>query len=141
VEALTRGEDGRNLGAILEAHLEKVFQVARDVGDLEARTVILEATARRTLQRVGIVRFNPFEETGGNQSFALTILDERGDGFVVSSLHARSGTRLYAKMITAGKAETALSEEESQALRQALAGAAGEPVRAGDAAASRAGRA
>ena len=52
-------------------------------------------------QRVGLVRYNPFEETGGNQSFALALLDADGDGWVLSSLHARSGTRVYAKAITA----------------------------------------
>jgi hypothetical protein len=70
---------------------------------------------------VGLVRFNPFEDTGGNQSFALALLDGRGDGFVVSSLHARAGTRVYAKAVTDGRSDGALSEEESDALRRALA--------------------
>jgi hypothetical protein len=101
--------------------LQKTLEVGRAVDALTGRTVVLEATAKRSLQRTGIVRFNPFEETGGNQSFALTLLDERGDGFVVSSLHARSGTRIYAKAVTRGQAETALSGEETEALRIALA--------------------
>ena len=67
------------------------------------------------------MRFNPFEDTGGNQSFALALLDGRGDGFVVSSLHARAGTRVYAKAIAAGSSEAALSDEEAEALKQALA--------------------
>ena len=71
--------------------------------------------------RVGLVRFNPFEDTGGNQSFALALLDGNGDGFVVSSLHARTGTRLYAKSVSAGASDSALSDEESEALRQAMA--------------------
>jgi hypothetical protein len=68
-----------------------------------------------------LVRYNPFEETGGNQSFALALLDLDGNGWVLSSLHARSGTRVYAKAITAGRADAALSEEESAAIRQANA--------------------
>jgi hypothetical protein len=68
------------------------------------------------------VRFNPFEgDTGGNQSFALALLDGRGDGFVVSSLHARAVTRMYAKAVARGTSEAALSDEESAALRLALA--------------------
>ena len=55
----------------------------------------LEGAQRRSFQRIGLVRFNPFEDTGGNQSFALALLDQAGDGFVVSSLHARAGTRVY----------------------------------------------
>jgi hypothetical protein len=67
------------------------------------------------------VRYNPFEDTGGNQSFALAIVDAGGDGFVVSSLHARQGTRVYAKGVVKGSAETSLSDEEAAALQQALA--------------------
>ena len=73
------------------------------------------------LQRVGLVRYNPFEETGGNQSFALALLDAEGDGWVLSSLHARSGTRVYAKAIAARPVRAALSDEETAAIRQATA--------------------
>jgi hypothetical protein len=121
LHGVTRGEDGRSLEAVLDAHLDKVFAVARELDELTARTVLLEAAQRRSFQRVGLVRYNPFEETGGNQSFALALLDAAGDGWVLSSLHARSGTRIYAKAIKAGRADTGLSEEETAALKQAMA--------------------
>ena len=92
-----------------------MFAVAREVDDLAARTAALEARGRRAFQRVGLVRYNPFEETGGNQSFALALLDADGDGWVLSSLHARSGTRVYAKAIAGGRSDAALSEEETAA--------------------------
>jgi hypothetical protein len=117
--ALTRGAEGRSLEAVLDAHLEKVFAVARDLDELAARAAILEATQRRAFTRVGLVRFNPFEETGGNQSFALALLDADGNGWVLSSLHARAGTRVYAKAVTGGRSDANLSDEESQAIRQA----------------------
>jgi hypothetical protein len=120
LEGLTRGVEGRSLEAILDAHLDKVFAVARELDELSARSAILEANGRRAVQRVGLVRFNPFEETGGNQSFALAMMDAHGDGFVVSSLHARAGTRLFAKAIADGRSDAALSAEESEALRLAL---------------------
>ena len=88
---------------------------------MAARTAILEGAQRRAFQRVGLVRYNPFEETGGNQSFALALLDANGDGWVLSSLHARSGTRVYAKAIKGGRAEAGLSAEETEAIRQATA--------------------
>ena len=121
LNALTRGSDERSLEAILEAHLIRVHEVVRDVDAVEARTAILERDLRLAFSRVGLVRFNPFEDTGGNQSFALALLDVHGDGFVMSSLHARNMTRVYAKAVAAGKAETALSDEEAQALRIATA--------------------
>ncbi|MEO5705250.1 MAG: DUF4446 family protein [Candidatus Limnocylindrales bacterium] len=129
LESITRGSDDKSLEAVLGSHLERVRQVVRDVEQVGARTSVLERDIKGSFGRVGLVRFNPFEDTGGNQSFALALLDGQGDGFVVSSLHSRTGTRLYAKAIAAGASDTALSEEESEALRQALAkpapGAAG----------------
>src|SRR5262249_50219519 len=93
----------------------------KDVDVVAARTVVLERDLQTSFGRIGLVRFNPFEDTGGNQSFALAMLDGRGDGFVVSSLHARAGTRVYAKALAAGSSEAALSDGESEALGIALA--------------------
>jgi Protein of unknown function (DUF4446) len=121
LRGVTRGAEGRSLEAILDAHLDKVYAVARDLDDLAARAAVLEATQRRALQRIGLVRYNPFEDTGGNQSFALAVVDARGNGFVVNSLHARAGTRVYGKAIAGGRSESALSAEEAEALRLALA--------------------
>ncbi|HEY7736407.1 MAG TPA: DUF4446 family protein [Candidatus Limnocylindrales bacterium] len=119
-EGLTRGSEGRSLEAVLDAHLDRVFAVSRELEDLTARTVALEADAPHAFRRIGLVRFNPFEDTGGNQSFALALLDANGDGFVISSLHARVGTRIYAKALSGGRSETQLSQEEAEALRLAL---------------------
>ena len=116
---LTRGGDGGSLEAMLGSRLDKVDDVSRELDELAARMAILEGAQRRSFQRVGLVRYNPFEETGGNQSFALALLDAAGDGWVLSSLHARSGTRVYAKAIKGGRGDAALSDEETAAIQQA----------------------
>jgi hypothetical protein len=121
LDLLTRGASGVSLEAVLDAHLASVARASRDVDDLTARSTALEAVFRRSFQRVGLVRYNPFEDTGGNQSFALALLDADGNGVVVSSLHARSGTRVYAKGVSGGRGDGALSDEEADAVRQALA--------------------
>jgi hypothetical protein len=121
LDGLTRGVDGASLDRVLDAHLDKVAGVAREVDELSARSAVLEAAHRRSIQRVGLVRFNPFEDTGGNQSFALALTDTNGNGFVLSSLHSRTGTRIYAKAVAGGRSDGALSEEEGEALRRALA--------------------
>jgi hypothetical protein len=87
---------------------------------VEGQTAALAATLPQAIQRVGLVRFNPFDDTGGDQSFALALLDGRGDGVVISSLHSRSGTRFYAKPVKAGRTTHALATEEAQALAQAM---------------------
>ena len=130
LDGLTRGADGRSLDAVLETHLDRVGAVARELDELSARSAVLEAANRRSIQRAGFVRFNPFEDTGGNQSFALALTDAQGNGYVISSLHSRTGTRVYAKAVIDGRAEGALSEEEGEALRQALAGGGRRGVRA-----------
>ncbi len=121
LRGLTRGSEGASLESVLDAHLDKVYAVSTELDQLAARSAVLESTLRRAIQRTGLVRYNPFDDTGGNQSFAVALLDANGDGVVVSSLHARSGTRIYAKSVLGGRSEAALSDEESEALRQAMA--------------------
>jgi hypothetical protein len=117
--ALTRGDDGANLADVLEAHLDKVYAVARRQDELDGRAAALEARSQHTLQGISLVRFNNFDDTGGNQSFALALADPEANGVVLSSLHARNQTRLYGKAVARGVAEGALSAEETAALRAA----------------------
>jgi hypothetical protein len=116
---ITRGEDGESLEVILARHLERVVRLGTDVRELSTRTTRIEADARHAVARVGLVRFNPFEDTGGDQSFALALLDNDLDGIVVSSLHARGITRMYAKSISGGRPEATLSDEEAEAVAMA----------------------
>lgn len=121
IASLTRGREGDSLETVLRQTLDRVDSVAREVVELEGRTTSLEVRGRRALQRLGLVRFNPFEDTGSNQSFAIAILDADDDGVILSSLHARSGTRIYAKSLVRGATDLALSAEESEALQLAKA--------------------
>jgi hypothetical protein len=117
---LTSAGDGRSLESTLHATLDKVGVLSSEVIQLKSRTTATESVQKKAVQRTGLVRYNPFEDTGGNQSFAVALLDFNGDGVVVSSLHARQNTRVYAKAIVGGKSEAALSDEESEALRNAM---------------------
>ncbi len=69
------------------------------------------------LQKTGLVRYNPFSDIGGEQSFSLAIVDKKGNGFVVTSLYARDGNRVYAKPINNGSSEYTLSKEEERAIK------------------------
>lgn len=76
---------------------------------------------KKHLQKISFNRYNPFTDTGGDQSFSLALLDDIGDGIVISSLHSRENTRLYAKKVVSGKVENqAISAEEQQVIKEAL---------------------
>jgi hypothetical protein len=126
IDSIARGADGASLEGLLRQSLDTTERVGRGLGALETRTTVLERDAKLAVQRVGLVRFNPFEDTGGNQSFAVALLDANEDGLIVSSLHARQGTRIYAKAVAGGRPESALSDEEAEALRRAIGSAPGE---------------
>jgi Protein of unknown function (DUF4446) len=121
VDQLTGGVGEGTLEDVLVQHLESVHDMGRDVDELIARTAFLESSARHHFARQGLVRFNPFPDTGGNQSFVLALLDESDDGVIISSLHSRTGTRIYAKGVVGGKADTTLSAEEEEAIDDARA--------------------
>ena len=78
----------------------------------------LESGLPNNLKKVGLVRFNPFRQLGGNQSFSLALLDEDSNGVVLSALHSKDSTRVYAKPVVDGKeADYTLSDEEKEAVK------------------------
>jgi hypothetical protein len=107
------------LDEILAGQATRIEQLSGRVDALNALERELETAARRALQRVGVVRFNPFQDSGGDQSFAIALLDQGGSGVVVSSLHGRAETRIFAKQVTNGRSTHSLSDEEQQAIRAA----------------------
>jgi hypothetical protein len=108
-----------HLDRLLGEELRRVDALSAEIAEQAARLHVAEGQARRSVQRLGVVRYNPFEDTGSNQSFAVALLDSEANGLVFSSLHSRQMTRLYLKQIVAGRSETALSDEEAEALRRA----------------------
>lgn len=118
---LVTGVDGTSLPATLDQHLERVTTASELVGGMAQRQDQLDYRIRGAVQHVGLVRFNPFEDTGGDQSFSLALLNAVGDGVVITSLFARDRTRVYAKPVTAGASKYHLTDEEDQAI--SLAGA------------------
>ncbi|MEP7158771.1 MAG: DUF4446 family protein [Chloroflexota bacterium] len=107
--------------AALISETERVDRLARQLADVVGRFDATAVQARGAIQHVGVVRYNPFQDTGSNQSFVLCMLDGKGDGFVLSSLHSRQQTRMFLKSVSGGKAESATSDEEAEAIRLASA--------------------
>lgn len=78
-----------------------------------------EQQARRHIQKVGMLRYNAFPDTGSDQSFSVALLDAHGNGLVLTSLYGRTETRTYAKPVQGGKSTYPLSDEEIGAIAQA----------------------
>jgi len=114
-----RFSDDASLERYVVAQAERLEALSSAVVGLREQTSALDAGLRDAVQHVGLVRFNPFEDTGGSQSFALALLDANADGIVMSSLHSRTGTRVYVRAILGGRSEATLSAEEVAALRDA----------------------
>lgn len=108
---------------IFLAQKEKNAGLEEEIKQAFAKIKDLEDIAKITIQKTGVIRFNPFNELGGNQSFVIALLDAENTGFVISSLFVKEGNRVYAKAIKKGKSEHLLSEEEKKAIEKAcLAG-------------------
>jgi hypothetical protein len=107
------------LDEVLDRGQRSVQELSGRLDRLEQALRGLEAVSGSTLQRVGVVRFNPFPDTGGDQSFAIALLDGQGSGVVLSSLHGRADTRVFAKQVSAGRSGHPLSDEEQEAIRRA----------------------
>jgi hypothetical protein len=86
---------------------------------LERRLEQLEALSGGDISQVGFVRYNALDDTGSNLSYALALLNRRGDGVVLSSIYSRTDTRTYGKAVSAFKSATNASEEEMQAIERA----------------------
>ena len=109
------------LDQVLERQLDRVETLTQRLDALNKLHHDLEELTHRTIQKVGVVRYNPFADSGGDQSFAIALLDSLGNGVVISSLHSRSDTRVFAKPVQAGHSRYPLSDEEQDAIKKALA--------------------
>jgi cell division protein FtsB len=117
---LTRNITKKDLKTLLSAILNQTNLTAKQVNELESSLKQVRQDMKSHVQKLGFVRFNPFPQTGGDQSFVLALLDEKNNGFVLSSLHSRDITRFYAKTIKNGQGDGyELSREEKQAIAKA----------------------
>lgn len=112
-----KAEDLESVIAEMGKHLRSVEEEFKQLRNDVAR---IDVMAENAVQKVGVIRFNPFGDVGGDQSFAVALLDSDDNGVVLSSLFAREGARVYAKPIVKGQSKHHLSREEEEAIRRAL---------------------
>ncbi len=109
----------KDLSTILNKLLSERGKSIKDIKGLREEIEKLEKEVNLHVQKVGLVRFNPFKEIGGDHSFSLALLDGEDTGVILTGLHTRQRTRLYVKYINKGKSEYDLSKEEEKSIKVA----------------------
>lgn len=116
----TGGVQRKTLETVLINLFEDVKKAKKDIANLSTRCDTIETSAKFHIQKIGLLRFNPFKDMGGDQSFILSLVDTHDTGVVITALYSRSGTRWYAKRVVNGKgSEHELSDEEKKAVKMA----------------------
>jgi hypothetical protein len=122
--ALLRGNNGeeRDIFSAVGRSLKRLEATDKRMDDFLQSLQAQIELGRYSLQKFGIVRYNAFEEMGGNLSFSLAILDDHGDGLVLTSINGRADSRSYAKPVKGLSSTHTLSDEEREAIASAVAG-------------------
>lgn len=115
----TRGTKTDNIIKVLDNVLSSENTNKNDIKNLYKKLQDLEYDSTFHIQKIGLVRFNPFKDLGGDHSFAIALLDKEDTGIILTGLHTRERTRIYVKSVKKGKAEYQLSNEEKKALEKA----------------------
>jgi hypothetical protein len=120
IQRISRGLKKDTIIDILNELLVRDKNLEKDLNGIEAEVKRLSFESQFYINKIGLVRFNPFNDTGGDQSFILALVDIEDSGVVISGLHTRNGTRWYAKRVENGKGiEHALSDDEIKAIKSA----------------------
>lgn len=112
------GESRQVRGKLLEV-LDGIKEIREENTLIASRLDELSQDGLSHIQKVEVLRYNPYNDTGGDQSFTLVVLDGKLNGLLITSLHSRSGTRIYTKIIKSGKSDLELSKEEQEVLEKA----------------------
>lgn len=116
---LMESYEGGNLESILKQITANQTEAKRNLDSLNKRINTLEGQMPCRLSKVALIRYKAFPDVGGDMSFSVAALNEQGNGFVITSIHGRSDTRVYGKSIEQYTSEHLLSDEEKEAIARA----------------------
>ena len=115
-DAFMQGSDGKSMDKLVEEYLYKVNELKKRSKDFENKLNYIERNIMQCMQKVGIVKYNAFDNMGGELSFSLALLDSHDGGMVLSGIYTRDGSSVYIKQVNNGQSKHALSAEEIQAI-------------------------
>lgn len=119
-EFMNKLGNGNNIEEMLKQYIQTVDKVEKENENLIKYCEKLDKEKEKCLQKVGMVRYNAFKDTGSDLSFTLAILDENNTGVVLNGIYSRETSNIYAKPIENGKSQYTLSEEEKEAIEKAV---------------------
>lgn len=112
--------NGKNLQEDLESYMSRVNEVEKQNKTTAKQIKNLNNDLTKCIQKVGIIRYSAFKDTGSDLSFALALLDENNDGVVLNGIYSREMSNIYAKSVEKGKSTYTLSQEEREAIQKAM---------------------
>jgi len=115
-----KGEKIKDLEEIISEILKKGVSNEKKIENILSKVKKLDESTLYSIQKKGVIRFNPFDDVGGNQSFSLALLDQKDDGVVISSYSSKDSTRVYAKPIKHGNSRYPLSKEEEKVIKKII---------------------
>ena len=109
--------NGNNLKEMLKKYLDEVKEIKQDNSEIKAYYTKLDYDIASSIQKVGLVRYNAFQNVGSDLSFALALLDRENNGLVLNGLYGSESSNIFAKPIKNGESTYQLSEEEKEAIK------------------------
>ena len=121
VDTLTRGKDTESMEDVILNFFERIESLENEENNTKSDIKEIKENLKITYQKTGLVKYDAFREMSGALSYSLALLDKENNGVLISSMYSREGCYTYAKDIVNGKSKLNLSEEEAEALKQAVA--------------------
>jgi hypothetical protein len=120
-EVFFKGKNGEDLEVLILKNTADIKTMDSEIQELYNISNTIHGLAQKSVHKVGIIRFNPFNDIGGDQSFCVALLNGQNTGVVISSLHTKEGTRVYAKPVKKGAEDKyPFTEEEKKAVKSAI---------------------
>lgn len=114
------GGRGRDQSDVTKNMVRRLYEAEERISSLEPRVHAAEAISKMSVYKVGFLRFNPFQDTGGDNSFVATFLDHGNNGIIITSLYTREGVRVYGKNVVRGASKYPLTEEEKRVMEETM---------------------
>ena len=115
-----QGDNGASLERKLSVEVSEIRDAAKNLETMMTEQAAIRNIQSNTIQKIGFIKYNAFENIGNDLSFALTLLDGNNNGICISSIYGRNESRIFSKPIVKGKSLVSLSQEELESLNEAL---------------------